>query len=180
MANSRTQRGAALFTALIMLIALTLVALASLGTSLLELRMSGNEETAMSAYQSSQAGVDVVINDALSNQQFSIAQGNRGATHCYNWPDSCTYTIASGAMPAPVNTAYTQLKITQVVDRGEPPRSKRFATSAKHFSAAYFEVESLFNKSSLGQGKAALAQGYLQLLPGSPLSSIPTTPQTGN
>lgn len=174
------QRGAALFTALIMLIALSLVALASLGTSLLELRMSGNEEMAMSALQSAQAGVDVVVNDALSQQQFVVARGGKGDTNCYNWPTSCTSTIPASSIPAPVNTPAHKFKITQVLDRGEPPRSGRFATSAKLFSAAYFEVESQFDKSAAGQGKAVAAQGYLQLLPGTSTGVIPTAPQTGN
>jgi hypothetical protein len=173
------QRGAALFTALIMMIALTLVALASLGTSLLELRMSGSEESAMSAYQSAQAGVDVIVNDALSDQQFVVARGGRGTTNCYN-VSGCTYTILSSAMPPPVNTAFSKIKITQVVEQGVPPRIGRFATSARLFSAAYFEVESTYDKSSAGQGKAAVAHGYLQLLPGSLNTNIPPAPQESN
>ena len=172
------QRGAALFTALIMMIALTLVALASLGTSLLELRMSGSEESAMSAYQSAQGGVDVIVNDAISQQQVVIARGGKGTTTCFN-ESGCTYTIEASQMPAPVNTPATKIKIIQVDDRGSAPRM-RLATSARYFSAAYFEVESTFDKSGAGQGKAATAQGYLQLLPGSPASDIPTTPQTAN
>ncbi len=174
-----SQRGAALFTALILMIALSLVALASLSTGLLELRMSGNEEMAMSAFQSAQAGVDVIVNDALSNQQFSVASGGKGATNCYNWPDACTSPISASSLPAPVNTNDYQIKITQVIDRGDPPRM-RSATSAKLFSAAYFEVESRFDKSGAGQGKAVAAQGYLQALPGPSTGSPPLTPQTGN
>lgn len=173
------QRGAALFTALIMMIALSLVALASLSTGLLELRMSGNEEMAMSAFQSAQAGVDVIVNDALSSQQFSVASGGRGATNCYNWPDACTSTIAASSLPAPVNTTDYQIKITQVVASGAPPPSRLFPTSARLFSAASFEVESRFDRSSVGRGKAVAAQGYFQLLP-LPPGGIPPTPQTGN
>lgn len=180
MAAHRSQRGAALFTALIMLIALTLVALASLGTSLLELRMSGNEEMAMSALQSAQAGVDVVVNDAIADEpKIVIARGGKGTTACFG-VTGCTYTIASNLVPAPVNSSYSKITITQTDDRGPAPRSRRFATSARLFSAAYFEVESVFDKSALGQGKAGTVEGFLQLLPGSPTSDVPSDPQSAN
>lgn len=178
--NGIRQRGAALFTSLIMLIALTLLALASLGTSLLELRMSGNEEMAMSAFQSAQAGVDVVLNDALAEEpQIVLARGTRGTTNCYNIA-GCTYTIPSNLIPAPVNSNYSKISITQTDERGPAPRSRRYATSTKLFSAAYFEVESIFDKSAIGQGKAGAVEGFLQLLPGSPTSDAPSAPQTGN
>ena len=178
--NGVRQRGAALFTSLIMLIALTLVALASLGTSLLELRMSGNEEMAMSAFQSAQAGVDVVLNDALAEEpQVVLARGAKGDTTCYNVA-GCTFPIPANLVPLPVKSAYSKITITQTDDRGTAPRSRRFATSTRLFSAAYFEVESVFDKSAIGQGKAGVVEGFLQLLPGSPTSDAPSAPQTSN
>lgn len=186
MNNSETQHGAALFTALIMLIALTLVALASLGTSLLEMRMSGNEELAMSAYQSAEAGAEVATNDALKAQVFVIARGSKGATTCYNtdtkynWPSSCDYTIPTSAVPPPVNSNAHHLKITQTIDRGPPPASGKYATSAKHFSAASFEAESIYDKSGLGQGKSAVVQGLMQFLPGPPTGTSPSEPVESN
>ncbi len=180
MAICHSQRGAALFTALIMLIALTLVALASLGTSLLELRMSGNEEMAMSAFQSAQAGVDVVVNDSIADEpKIVIARGNKGTTNCFS-VTGCTYTIPSNLIPPPVNSNYSKITVTQTDDRGPAPRSRRFATSARLFSAAYFEVESIFDKSAIGQGKAGAVEGFLQLLPGSPTSDLPSAPQAHN
>jgi len=174
------QRGAALFTALIMLVALTLLALASLGTSLLELRMSGNEEMAMSAFQSAQAGVDVVIIDAIAKEpKIVIARGNKGATNCYN-VSGCTYTIPEDLIPPPVKSNFSKLTITQTDDLGPAPRSRRFSTSAKLFSAAYFEVESRFDKSAVGQGQATIVEGFLHLLPGSSTSDPPTGPQGDN
>lgn len=188
MTKLKPQRGAALFTALIMLIALTLVALASLGTSLLELRMSGNEELAMSAYQSAEAAAEVATIDALKQEpQYVKPRGGKGATTCYNtnsaygWPDPCDYTVPAAAIPPPVNTRAHHIKITQTIDSGVPPASGRRATSAKHFSAASFEAESIFDKSGQGQGKAAVVQGLLQLLPGgSTPPSAPSTPATPN
>jgi len=143
------------------------VALASLGTSLLELRMSGNEESAMSAFQSAQAGVDVITKDVLAEKpQIVIARGISGdVINCFNWPTACAPTIDPSLIPAPVNTASSQIKITQTVERGSVPRLGA-GTSAKHFSAAYFEAESIFDKSGVGQGKAGVVHGYLQLLAG--------------
>ncbi len=175
MQTGKSQRGAALFTSLIMLIALTLLGLASLGTSLLELRMSGNEELAMSAYQSAEAGAEVIINDASlpkEEKKFLIPRGGTGATTCYRtdtkygWPSTCTYTVAASDVPAPVNAGDYHIKVTQTVASGPPPPSGPYATSSKHFSAASLEAESIFDRASTGQGKSVVVQGFIHLLPG--------------
>ncbi len=54
------QQGVALAVAMILLLGVTVVSLASLNTSLLELVMSGNEQARMSAFQKAQAGLDAV------------------------------------------------------------------------------------------------------------------------
>ena len=56
----RTQRGAVLFTALMFLIVVTFIALASIRSGVLELRMSLNDETRVSAFQQAQSLVDWV------------------------------------------------------------------------------------------------------------------------
>ncbi|MGD9257566.1 MAG: PilX N-terminal domain-containing pilus assembly protein, partial [Gammaproteobacteria bacterium] len=60
MQTPRFQRGAVLFTALMFLIVVTLVALASIRSGVLELRMSLNDELSVSAFQQAQALADWV------------------------------------------------------------------------------------------------------------------------
>jgi Tfp pilus assembly protein PilX len=186
MQTENPQRGAAMFTALILLIALTLVALASLGTSLLELRMSGNEEMAMSAFQSAEAGAEVIINDAsLPDEEvkFLKARPGTGPTTCYRtntkygWPSTCTYTVEASEVPPPVNSEDYHIKVTQTIDSGPPPPSGRYGTSSKHFSAASLEAESIYDRASTGQGKSVVVQGFIRLLPGGGVP--PGGPPTG-
>jgi hypothetical protein len=60
MQTHRFQRGAVLFTALMFLIVVTLVALASIRSGVLELRMSLNDEVSVSAFQQAQSVADWV------------------------------------------------------------------------------------------------------------------------
>jgi len=60
MSSNRSQRGAVLFTTLMFLIVVTFIALASIRSGVLELRMSLNDETRVSAFQQAQSLVDWV------------------------------------------------------------------------------------------------------------------------
>jgi hypothetical protein len=57
---SRSQTGAVLFTALMFLIVVTLIALASIRSGVLELRMSLNDELSVNAFEQAQSLVDHV------------------------------------------------------------------------------------------------------------------------
>jgi Tfp pilus assembly protein PilX len=60
MPMKKSQNGAVLFTALMFLIVVTFIALASIRSGVLELRMSLNDETRVSAFQQAQSLVDWV------------------------------------------------------------------------------------------------------------------------
>ncbi len=60
MSSYRSQRGAVLFTALMFLIVVTFIALASIRSGVLELRMSLNDEIRVSAFQQAQSLADWV------------------------------------------------------------------------------------------------------------------------
>ncbi len=60
MRTQKSQSGAVLFTALMFLVVVTLIALASIRSGVLELRMSLNDEVTVSAFQQAQAMADWV------------------------------------------------------------------------------------------------------------------------
>lgn len=193
--NRSAQQGAALLTALIMLIAVTLLSLASLGTSMMELRMSGNEESSMLAFQSAQAAVDAVIDQDEKSPSTAIKNfavvGALGYTKCSpntpvgtpGYPASCQATDITlpTVMIGPekvfddggggASGKGNIVAIERISDSGCPPRSNKLGTSCSKQSAAVFRVDSTFNKAFLGQGKGGVSQGYLKL--------IPTSGQTG-
>ena len=139
------QDGAALITALVFLVALTLLTLASLGTSLLQLRMSGNEESTMKARQATQAVIDNVIDNASTN--FTVT-GDVG------------YTTTGVALTGTTFDSASSAKITRIT--GETS-VRGYSTSL--YRGASFAVEAKYDKASLGQGKAVTTQGYVRVYP---------------
>lgn len=157
-----SQRGASLFTSLIILVGITLLALGSLGTSLMELRMANNAEAGSAAYQLAQAGIDTTLS---SPEEYYIVKGAVGETRCYNLA-GCIDTIAT--MPEPINTkwnANSNLRITRVTNETCPPRTRNSATSCAKQKASAFVSESSYDATLAGQGRSELAQGYIKLIP---------------
>lgn len=152
------QRGASLITSLIMLIALTLVSLGSLGTSLMELRMANNAESGMTAFQMAQAGIDVTL---ATPSDYFIVDGVVGDSRCFN-ASGCTKTIST--MPNPVASAH-QIRITRVTNETCPPRTRNSASSCAKLHATAFVSESSYDNIAAGQGQAQLVQGYINLIP---------------
>lgn len=156
---SRYQTGAALFTVLIMLVALTIVSLTSLSSSLLELRMSSNQEAVSAAFQSAQAGIDATL--ANSSTTLNVV-GVINNTNCFG-KTGCNSTIAS--LPSPINASTNQITVTRLTEEACPPRTRDYATSCKSQHAVTFDIDSSFDATSSGQGKSELGQGYIQFIP---------------
>lgn len=149
------QRGAALFMALIILAALTIVSLAALATSLVELRMSGNTESAMKALQAAQSAVENVIDNA--DQNFAVT-GDVGNTNCTSNVSGCTANNVT--LNSAVFDNANRVKITRQSAETTVP-----GYSVDKFRGAGFAVESVFDKASVGQGKSTLTQGYVRIFP---------------
>lgn len=156
-----SQRGSALFTALVMLIALTIISLASLGTSLLELRMSNNTEAGVSAFQAAQSAIDNTIYNSGAN---FIVTGSINHTNC-TAGRACDMNDIT--LPAPFSSA-TSVEVRRTSDSGCPPRMSGYETSCAWSKAASFNINSQFDRSTLGQGQAELNQGYIKLYPTTP------------
>jgi hypothetical protein len=166
--NRAQQQGAALLTALIILVAVTLLSLASLGTSLLQLRMSGNEEMSMLAFELAQAGVDQIV---INHETMIAVTGDIGFTRCTaNYPYACDEN-STLALPtqAPFldggNTNKHSLAITKVSEGFCPPRGMEL--SCDKAKAATFSIRSRYNKVALGQGLSDITQGFIKPIPSS-------------
>lgn len=153
------QRGAALFTVLIMLVALTLVCLTSLSSSLLELRMSANEEATVAAFQASQAGIDATVSNSDATMR---VVGSVPNTTCFNASETCNNTIT--AMPDPIGSQH-EITVTRTTDETCPPRTRDYASSCSKQHAVTFDVKSDYDDTAAGRGSAELVQGYIKLIP---------------
>jgi len=78
--SPRQQRGAALFVALILLIVITILAVSTMGTSRLELRMAGNTQFSVHAFQAAQSAIE----NRISASSFTTAGGPVSSTHNYS------------------------------------------------------------------------------------------------
>lgn len=170
------QRGASLLTSLILMAGLTLVALGSLGTSLMELRMANNTESGMSAVQQAQAGIDATL---ATPANYYIVDGAIGTTRCYNI-SGCTASIST--MPAPIDAAGSAqtVRITRITNETCPPRTRDSASSCSKMHATSFVTESSYDMSLAGRGQASLAQGYIRLIPASPGGDTPPVSSVQN
>jgi Tfp pilus assembly protein PilX len=158
------QNGATLFLTLIMLVVITIISLATLGTSLMELRMSNNAESSMSAQQAALSATDNVIQNAEAN--FTIA-GSVGHTNC---TPGLSCSENSIVLPAPFNT-HTDIEIMRESETMCPLPLLHYSTSCTSSKAASFKVYS--NRSGLGLGRSELYQGYISVFPLPPGSSDP-------
>lgn len=145
------QEGVVLVVVLMMLIGITLISMAAVNTSVMELRMARNAEFGTNNFQTALSAVDFVISDdanlpkigplmqpvpvVLTGSLFSAAAGD---------------TVSASAI--------------RVGECGLPPRM-RAANSLMAFSSFEYEITADLDKNSSGMGQTGVVQGFLQLGP---------------
>jgi Tfp pilus assembly protein PilX len=161
------QRGAALIVALLLLIVITLLGLASMRTSTLELRMATNQEAQLAAFERAQAVVDA----AIADERNTIVVGDAGHNTCIGTPPgtACTNTrpstgLADGIFSSEISSGKINVVITRLAPlyRNAPPGIN---TSADKFQAATFSVEGNFDDAGNRNGRTGITQGVLVLIP---------------
>lgn len=134
MSISRSQSGAALVVGLILLVALTLLALTSVNTASLDLIMAGNTQYQQKAFNASEAGIEQAWQ---LNDQFQT--------------DPAAQPAAVSGTVAGTDDDYEYAVRVQYngVPKDPPPGSR---TSIATYDAIYFEITS---EGSSGRGSAA-------------------------
>jgi Tfp pilus assembly protein PilX len=151
------QQGAALVVALLMLLVITLLAVAGMNSSATEFIMAGNEQYRQNAFQASETGVEQTI---------------------------VTGTFVPGAAPAiqtnvPVAGSATDQYSTDLTsDLGGAAQPAIWGNSWNTFSTYDFTISS--TGTSVRNSKATHAQGIAVLAPASPQTSPdPSLPGSG-
>ncbi len=124
------QSGAALVIALIMMIVVTLIALASSYTSIFEIRLSGNKRGSTDAFYAADTGVQVVTSN-ISNFNMPGEAGNFGSGNQY------IYSQKSGNF----NPTKADITITYDPGRSGAPRGSMFSATGS-YDFMYYEVQS--------------------------------------
>lgn len=149
--GKRHQNGVTLVVVLMMLIGITLVSMAAVNTSIMELRMARNAEYGVNNFQTALSAVDFVISDPA------------------NLP-----TVGPLMQPAPVSLTDPLFGVDtgdsmtasaiRVGECGLPPRM-RAANSMMAFSAFDYEITANLDKNASGMGQTGVVQGFLQMGP---------------
>lgn len=174
------QRGAALFTALIFLIIITMLSLTAMRSSMLELRMASNQELRNTAFQRAQAIVDATIGDSANMPSL----GAVGATNCMTSDPFVSATDDDGepichtsGVKFDMNylSGYTDLfdsklengevfaRVTRLAPL-EKPAPRAIGTSASTYSVATYQVDGTYDLSAIGQGRSQIREGVLLLI----------------
>jgi len=134
-----TQRGTALVVALIMLMILTMLGIAAMGTTTLEEKMAANMQEGTRAFETAESGL------AKAWSAAGVLDINSTTTN--------TYAINGGkAGSAEVTTAFIQYS-----------KPKRGSGNSTNWQVANFDQVS---KGTIGTGKSVVHQGIGQLVPG--------------
>lgn len=162
-ATRARQGGAALITALIFLVIITVIALSSMRSSTQELRMAVNAEEKVSAGQLAQALSDAVT----ANPASTPVVGEVGRRVCTTGAPACTDTTlflpadAAGLIPA----GDGRFVVVERLGAESRPCPRGTGVSLGAFGCAAFRVNANYDGSANRRGRADVNEGVLVLVP---------------
>ncbi len=145
------QCGVTLLVVMLILIGISLISIASVNTSVMELRMARNAESTTNNFQTALASIDFVIADPT----------NLPTVGPLNLPSAVALTGAPFTTSAGDSVTASAMRVE---DCGSPPRM-RAASSLLAYSAFRYEITASLDKNASGMGQSGIVQGYLQLGP---------------
>ena len=167
------QSGAALAVSLIILVILTLLGIAAMRASRLELRLSQNAESRMLALESAQGIADSTINDTVDNlrisdgPEFVACFFGSSPTAPANPTFSASSTTDCGGNTSVLNAVLAPYAYVQT--KREDPEFftantlRGAGVSGRSYDFARFTVTAGYDNSTNGQGAAEVVQGTLKL-----------------
>lgn len=157
------QRGAALITALIFLVIITMLSLSSMRSSILELRQSSNDEVRVAAFESAQAIIDGVL-DTPGNMP---VVGDVGYRVCSGSGADCDQTgmaLPDGMYATEIGAGQVDVKVTRLSPLYRPP-PRGLGTSARMLTAVAFQIDADYDRTADGFGNAEITQGVIVVVP---------------
>jgi len=165
--HSQKNKGAALVTSLVLLLALTMVSLSAIQTSSVQVQISGNDAATLEADQYAQSVVDAVIEDPTN----FVVGASSGFTVCAATASDCNQvsiplkdTMFTSLQGGVNDTTGVQAKV-KLVKTGTAPRLGAKASSATAFSGAYFAINGSYNETSNDGGRSRVVQGFVMIYP---------------
>lgn len=165
------QQGVVLVVALVLLVAVTMLSLAGISTTTLELMMATNQQARDNAFQQAQAGIAAVGSD-ITNFQVGGLGGRLGETRCTPEFDNSRYYDATGvdcaSMDLILPPGYDDLTYFRAAVRRLPPEElpapRRFEDTVGAKVATY-KIDSRYDGRDIRGGRAEHNQGIIRRLP---------------
>lgn len=174
------QQGVALFTALMLLLIVTIIGISSVRTGVMEAQMSTNEELRIAAFQTTESILNAVFADSDAN--FEVI-GDIGRQICTdNWPlnsdnsDPCTARsiVLPGTLAATVaDPDQLMVSIIRTPPDCVPCPFTTIASSGgvvigsgSGNHCAKFRVDARYDGTTTGQGRTEILEGVLIFAPG--------------
>jgi hypothetical protein len=157
------QRGAILVMTMIFLVAISIIAAASMQSSNIGLLMAQNEESRISAVQGAQALADAIV----SNPAATPVIGGSGFTICTPGEYNCNRNDLA-VDNSILATAVAQGHVSARVQRDGPllrPPPRSIESSIDKFTAASFEVITTYDRTDEQLGRQQVVEGVLVLVP---------------
>lgn len=161
--SMKRQEGAALFMALMFLIIITMLSLSAMRSSIMELRMAGNQEEQMYAVQRAQAAIDATVTDPANTPVI----GSVDDTTCLPNATGCTRNTLDLSdttnLQEDIDAGYIDIQVRRIrpLERAAP---RTIGTSASVFSYATFEVRGEYDALDAGRGSAQVYEGVMVLI----------------
>jgi Tfp pilus assembly protein PilX len=146
----KNQSGAALVIALVMMIVLTLIGLASIFTSTFEMKISGNKRGSTDAFYRGEGGIQVVTADI---------ENFNSSTHAYPYDPFAGAGAANNLTNAAANITYNSSML------GAP---RGVGVSATNFEFQHFLITSMGTDQtdlSLNKSKSTVQEKVVRLVP---------------
>jgi hypothetical protein len=159
----KRQSGAILVISLIFLVAISLLAVGSMGSSNIGLHMALNEESRVIAEQGAQAMADAIVSETGTTP----VVGGGGFTICTIGEAGCDRTdlpVSNAFLQSAIANGYLSARVQRLgPDFGPPPRIVE--SSIDKFSSASFEVTTTYDRVDEALGRQQITEGVLVLVP---------------
>jgi hypothetical protein len=154
MTGFKKQQGLAMIVALLVLIALTLIVLSGSRNTTMQLRMASNMQSRVEALETSQAGLDYGF--FLGQTTLRTTDDLICTQHYLDLPGQTPCTKRTINLPPPLDDSATGPSNLRIEKTGGGYEE---GTSISLGKKNYFRVESTFDNTSNGQGRAKLVSG---------------------
>lgn len=157
----KKQSGTALITALVLLVALTMVALSSMQATSVQVQISGNDEASVEAYEYAQSVIDAVVETSTN----FVVGADAGYTNCMVAETGCDATTLN-LTQSMFSGKNLQAKV-ELLKIGQSPRLVN-GNSMSQTNGAYFSISGKYDMTAPAdgnRGKAEIVQGYVMIIP---------------